>query len=321
MLQRRHGQTAAELACMSCTYNLRGLPSDGNCPEYGQPIAESVRDQAEAVPLETLHRVRRALWCFIAVLIALLLGGVEFFCVDHALALNPANAGTYRVPLLVLLWLTKLIELAAVLLAVYGLFVISRPASPRRIEDGAMRLRKLLAFAFWAAPVVVLGHLISFLAPASIVADIGFYVRELAAGAALLTVPSLVLVYVAGVTNRCGRKQVALVCMGACGVVSLFHLLVLYAYVRECAFLGELAPPIYFSALTWWAHFASGLPIPGLSVYYLLGWQHDSFLWPLFMYALVLVSLIRARSAVASVLRTRKPTSVENSSPRSGAPE
>jgi hypothetical protein len=306
---------------MSCKYNLRGLPSDGNCPECGRAIAESVRDQAELVPLETLHRVRRAVWCFIAMSIALLLGGAEFFCVERGLGLNPANAGTYRAPLLVALWLTKLIELAAVLLAVHGLFVISRPASPHRIEDGAMRLRKLLSYAFWAAPAVALGHLISFLAPSSIVAEIGFYVRELAAGAALLTVPSLALAYVAGVTNRCGRQRVALVCVGACGVVSLFHLLVLYAYVREYAFLGELPSPTCFSTLTWWAHTISGLPLPGLSAYYWLGWQNASFLWPIVICALVLVSLIRAQDAIASVLRDRKALPVEDSSPRADAPE
>lgn len=268
-----------------------------------------------------MDRVRRTLWCFIAVSIAFFLGGLEFFLVHYALNLNLRDAVPYRVPLLVVLWVAKLVELAAVLLAVYGLFVISRPVSPRRIEDGAMRLRKLLSFAFWAAPVVLLGHLISFLAPAPIVAEIGFYVRELAAGAALLTVPSLVLAYLGAVTNRCGRQRVALVCMGACVVVSLFHLLVLYTYVRECALLGELPPPICFSMLTWWAHTNSGLPLPGLSAYYWLGWKNASFLWPIVICALVLVSLIRAQDAVGAVLRSRKSISVEDSSPRSGAPE
>lgn len=31
------------LACVRCTYNLRGLPANGNCPECGEPIANSTR--------------------------------------------------------------------------------------------------------------------------------------------------------------------------------------------------------------------------------------------------------------------------------------
>lgn len=32
-----------DVSCVKCSYNLRGLPSDRNCPECGEPIASSIK--------------------------------------------------------------------------------------------------------------------------------------------------------------------------------------------------------------------------------------------------------------------------------------
>src|SRR4051812_1798992 len=32
----------SDLPCFQCRYNLRALPADGNCPECGTPIAQSL---------------------------------------------------------------------------------------------------------------------------------------------------------------------------------------------------------------------------------------------------------------------------------------
>ena len=32
-----------DVACVRCSYNLRGLPASGNCPECGEPIANSIK--------------------------------------------------------------------------------------------------------------------------------------------------------------------------------------------------------------------------------------------------------------------------------------
>lgn len=235
----------------------------------------------------------------------MLVAGLEFFFAEQMLDFDPANARSYRIPVLAILWVTKVAELGTALLAVIGLFLISRPAKGDHIEKGALHLRKLLALAFWLAPGVALGHLVSFFGVVQVVLEMGCYIREAAAGVGMLTIPPMLLGYVAAVTNRSGQRRLAVLCVGVCIAVSLLHLLLLYAYVRECIWAGAPPPPIYFSTLTWWAHNVSGLPLPGLTAYYWLGWQNAGFLWPLGVYAVALIALLRTRTVLHDVVKRR----------------
>lgn len=55
-------QVGADRVCIRCSYNLRGLPTDGRCPECGTPVADSLRGDylAFAAP-EHLASIRAGL--------------------------------------------------------------------------------------------------------------------------------------------------------------------------------------------------------------------------------------------------------------------
>ncbi len=36
------GHLASDLRCAGCTYNLRGRPVEGECPECGQPVSTAI---------------------------------------------------------------------------------------------------------------------------------------------------------------------------------------------------------------------------------------------------------------------------------------
>jgi hypothetical protein len=51
-----------DLLCEQCGYTLNGLPLEGNCPECGKPIRESVGEHRKLPAWEVSHRSIRALF-------------------------------------------------------------------------------------------------------------------------------------------------------------------------------------------------------------------------------------------------------------------
>src|SRR3954451_16583840 len=48
----------ADLLCIGCGYLLRGLPEEGECPECGRPIAQSLDSYRRLTPFETAPSFR-----------------------------------------------------------------------------------------------------------------------------------------------------------------------------------------------------------------------------------------------------------------------
>lgn len=60
------GYIAADVICIGCGYNLRGLLPDGRCPECGAPVSISFRGDVSWADPRWLRGVQRGLWLLIA---------------------------------------------------------------------------------------------------------------------------------------------------------------------------------------------------------------------------------------------------------------
>lgn len=92
-------QVGADRACIRCSYNLRGLPTDGRCPECGTPVADSLRGDylAFAAP-EHLASIRAGLGLVLVgvpVYFVALVGGVLGAFVAQGI-LSPGEIGVLR---------------------------------------------------------------------------------------------------------------------------------------------------------------------------------------------------------------------------------
>ena len=75
------GNVEGDVPCRKCSYNLRGLPVAGRCPECGTPVGISVHGDllrySDPQFVETLRRgVRFILWGFLTVFLASILAGI-----------------------------------------------------------------------------------------------------------------------------------------------------------------------------------------------------------------------------------------------------
>jgi hypothetical protein len=154
----------------------------------------------------------------------------------------------------------------------------------------------------------VLGNVISWVAPLETVFDFGCHVRELGAGAAFMPIPPLVLAYLAILMKNSFRRAAFGLCVAAAVGLGLLNIVLVYDYVREGIWLGGLRPPVFFSSLVWWAHYVTGVPLPGLAMYFFGGWQGSDYLWPLGVYAVVLVALVRVYMALSSKPASTRPS-------------
>ncbi|MEM1109320.1 MAG: hypothetical protein AAGH99_11610 [Planctomycetota bacterium] len=74
------GLIAADLPCSSCGYLLRKQPPDGDCPECGAPVRETLNaSNLRLLPLDWLRRVQSAAVCLAIAIPATYLFGLGIF--------------------------------------------------------------------------------------------------------------------------------------------------------------------------------------------------------------------------------------------------
>ncbi|MBU0617079.1 MAG: hypothetical protein KKI02_05135 [Planctomycetes bacterium] len=147
------GRIAEDKICIDCGYNLRGLKTDGRCPECGGEVAASLRGhELNYASLPWLRSVRRGFRLIKRAILLSLLAVVVTIVIEEAWeALHP---GTPLPPSVSFLIFGALITLTS-LLALYG-FALATGAEPRLAYRGEgwsfrrwARVLAVSALALW----------------------------------------------------------------------------------------------------------------------------------------------------------------------------
>ena len=158
---------AGDARCAGCGYNLRSLPLDGNCPECGETVAYSVLGfYLSASPPAWRRDLARGLllvWATAAVI--LVAYPLAAAALGILMVITSSEWDSSRWPLVVV---TFILELAAILLIIRGLRLLTRPDPTVRRRPEGRSARRVLRFL---APFLLLGplfHLVSLVGTAHV---------------------------------------------------------------------------------------------------------------------------------------------------------
>src|SRR5689334_6956123 len=71
-----------DIPCHQCDYNLRGLDSEGKCPECGGSIAAAIEEHRRGISPATLRRARLALLLMLGAIAMSLIAPTKVFWRD-----------------------------------------------------------------------------------------------------------------------------------------------------------------------------------------------------------------------------------------------
>lgn len=145
----------ADLPCVHCNYNLRGLTVDGACPECGRPVADSTRDDAlrGADPI-WLRRAARATLALAAVAAVAAFVSASWIAVVYDAPLPGGVSGFDLFPLLSPLAL--LVLPAVEVWALWLLTAVGHEGRERlRVAPGHLTALRVLAAALLLTDVVM----------------------------------------------------------------------------------------------------------------------------------------------------------------------
>jgi hypothetical protein len=144
------GELTEDRACVSCGYNLRGLRSDGRCPECAAPIARSLHgDLLSASDPAWLARVVLGQKMISLGCLAMLFGLIPIAVLVSLLGAVLPRGGLIRASLEVL---PGLLLLGSVLLVLLGIFRLTTPAPRSTLTEEPIALRRVVR---WIALGVV----------------------------------------------------------------------------------------------------------------------------------------------------------------------
>ncbi|MHC5005373.1 MAG: hypothetical protein ACYTJ0_19905 [Planctomycetota bacterium] len=132
------GTVEDERYCVRCSYDLRGLPVTGNCPECGTPVARALQgDLLEYSSPEYLGSLARG----ITIVLVASIG--QFVLMMLAVVIGFA-AATGRLDLRAIELLAGWIEASLSLVVIYGWWLFSIPDPAVITEDTGANARKVL---------------------------------------------------------------------------------------------------------------------------------------------------------------------------------
>jgi hypothetical protein len=147
------GRISEDKICIDCGYNLRGLNTDGRCPECGGEVAASLRGhELHYASLPWLHSVRRG---FHSMKIAILLSLLVIIGITMIQIAWQATKSSRGLPATALFLMTSVSMTLTSLLGLYGMVLATR-AEPRVAHQGEgwsfrrwARLLTVAALALW----------------------------------------------------------------------------------------------------------------------------------------------------------------------------
>ncbi len=147
-----HNEEPSDPLCVHCAYNLRGLASDGRCPECGTSIARSIRgDLLWQADLAWLTRVSGGFTltkdCFVTWLAGLAAGLTE------RLVLGSSEVSNFLEPV----WATTIATLLLV-----GIFRVMTPDPRLSLREQPIALRRIVRLAAIAALLLGVSMFIPF---------------------------------------------------------------------------------------------------------------------------------------------------------------
>lgn len=135
------GVVTTTARCVSCSYELRGLPVDGRCPECGTPVADSLRPNllVNSAPeyVGEIHKGVFLIELAIGIALVVVIGAI-LTCLSGAL-ITPAGRGSWRLwfggtgaPWMEIVW--SVVWIVISLLGFVGWWKFSTP-DPRAVES------------------------------------------------------------------------------------------------------------------------------------------------------------------------------------------
>ena len=138
------GRVEADTPCRKCSYNIRGLSLDGQCPECATPIRLSVSDDLlRYSPPEFIRKLRKGVTFMLWGVLAMIVVGIV-----------AAAVGSYRPPA------AHLLGLLAVLPTIIGNWLLATPDPGGVGEERYGTERKIVRVSL---AIVLLGNLITFI--------------------------------------------------------------------------------------------------------------------------------------------------------------
>ena len=147
-------RVAADLPCLRCKYDVRGLHADGRCPECGLDVIESIAAKVdpELAMLSPLARPRTAAWSLLALMLALTTTVLAEILTHVPVAIAMLPSGSWKTQLLALVpdsLVVRLVALPSIALAVafVSALVLINSIKPRML----VRFGLLVGIAGWFA--------------------------------------------------------------------------------------------------------------------------------------------------------------------------
>ncbi|GAB4515975.1 MAG: hypothetical protein Tsb0013_20570 [Phycisphaerales bacterium] len=147
----RPGSVESTTPCEGCGYDLRGLPTDGYCPECGRPVADTLRHAPHPDFVRTVQRgLRFVFWAMIVQYAGGFAFGIAIAVIGFVAAMQSAGSGgqpsaSSFLPYTIA---SNIVNLVLAVVTAIGWWILTAPVPGVRPEHDAPRARNGVRVAY-----------------------------------------------------------------------------------------------------------------------------------------------------------------------------